>query len=242
MAPPGGQAESACSRPQLRLTIGPHSARSRTADGNFLSARLVVNDAMVGIRLSLACALLVGCLPGAPTVPASTRAAATAAPTPDVWSELRRALSPVGVSPDGACAYSRGRAAWQVPGAVGFTPGIRGYVAWGDGPVRPAFYATSDEAILSFSKMPKDRRDGSAIEKIIWIVEPGHAGRLLVRAVSSDGARRATFMTGDELRLEVGDSGGTFPEGLVQFPAPACYTFQIEGSRGTSRVVVWVGE
>lgn len=196
---------------------------------------------MVGIRLTFVGVLLAGCVSGLPNSPPATQAEATtaAAPTPDVWSELRRPLSPVAPSPDGSCPYSRGRDAWKVPGAVGFDPNVRGYVAWGDGPVHPAFYSTGDEAILSFSKMASD---GRAIEKIIWIVEPGYSGRLLIRAVSADGMRRATFMTGEELRLEVGGSGGTFPEGLVYFPAPACYTFQIDGTRLSATVVVWLRE
>lgn len=198
---------------------------------------------MVGLRLSLiAGCLFVACSSSPNMATPTTREPAVAisavSPTPDLWSDLRRPLSAVSLAAGGACPFSRGRDASEVPGARGFTSGVRGYVAFGMGPVHPAFVAEADEAVLVFSKMPKDR--GRAIEKVIWIVEPAYAGPLLVRAVSSDGAYRVAFMSGEELTIEVSEGGGTFPEGLVYFPAPGCYTFQVDGTDLAERVVVLV--
>jgi hypothetical protein len=158
---------------------------------------------------------------------------ASAQPTPDRVPDLRRPLQAKPLSAGGSCLVDRGVYAAEFPGAQGFAPGI-GYVAYGPGPVAPALVATPDAAELSFTTMPK--QDGQAFEKIIWIVAPGTVGPILVRAIAVEGSR-AKFMRGQDLVLA---GPGTYPEGYVYFPAPGCYTFQVDNGGGTYRVTLLV--
>ena len=179
-------------------------------------------------------ALLSGCTEVSPLGTSATPST-TSIPTPDRLSDLRRPLVATPLASDGSCPVDHGVYAAEFPGAQGFVAGIRvGYVAYGPGPVAPAFVATPEAAELSFTKMPQ--RDGRAFEKIIWIVAPSTIGPILVRAIAADGAT-ATFMRGSDLELP---GPGTHPEGLVYFPTPGCYTFQADHSRGTHRVTVLV--
>jgi hypothetical protein len=187
--------------------------------------------AFVSVLITL---LLSGCTSTLP-VGASTSPPTSTAATTDRLSDLRRPLQATPLSSDGSCPVDRGVWAAEFPGAQGFVPNISiGYVAYGPGPVAPAIVTTPDAAVLSFMDMPK--QNGQAFTKVIWIVAPGTVGPILVRVIAADG-RRAKFMSGDELELS---GPGTHPEGYVYFPAPGCYSFQVDDSRGTHHITVLV--
>lgn len=156
-------------------------------------------------------------------------------PTPDTWAALRRPLQ-ASSAREGTCVPAEGRDAATIPGALGFVPGVvGGYVAFGGGPVYPAFATRAGAAVLSYAELPK--HDGTGFVKVVWIVEPTRSGPALVRGVRADGATRLRFMSGDELKLM---GSGTHPEGYVYIPSAGCYTIQIDGESFTSMVTLHV--
>lgn len=189
------------------------------------------STALLGVLIT---SLVTGCS-GTLPVGASASPSTTTEARPAGLSDLRRPLRATPLSVDGSCPVDHGVWAAEFPGAQGFVSNISiGYVAYGRGPVAPAITTRPDAAVLSFTDMPK--QNGQAFQKVIWIVAPGTVGPILVRVIAADG-RRAKFMSGDELELP---GPGTHPEGYVYFPAPGCYSFQVDYSRGTDHITVLV--
>lgn len=142
------------------------------------------------------------------------------------------------------CRPSSGRDASQVPGAVGFQPG--GYVAFGDGPIYPAFWPREDRdfAVLSFAELAEPtwlgKQASLRFTKVLWIAAPGLREDVLVRAVpgspaSAFGHYEKSPHPPEMFFTEAAETGGYF-----YFSSPGCYAFQIDGAHFTSQFIVEV--
>jgi hypothetical protein len=170
-----------------------------------------------------------------PSMPASTAA------TIDPRVALRRPIAPF---LSNTCRPSSGRDASQIPGAVGFKPG--GYVAFGNGPIYPAFWPRGDRefAVLSFAELAQPTWLGTQASlrftKVLWIADPGFRGDVLVRGVP--GSPPAAFghygksPFPPEMFFTVADEAG----GYFYFSSPGCYAFQIDGAHFSTEFIVEV--
>ena len=139
------------------------------------------------------------------------------------------------------CRPSSGRDASQVPGAIGFQAG--GYVAFGDGPIYPAFWPRGPRefAVLSFAELAEPtwlgKQAGLRLTKVIWIAAPGFRGDVLVRGVP--GSPPSAFGHYEKSPVpemffsEAMDAGGYF-----YFSSPGCYAFQIDGAHFSTEFIV----
>lgn len=179
--------------------------------------------------LLFAASLTVGCVglgDGRPTA-----SVATQAPTPTIPEALRRPLATDAVTR--GCNPSIGRDASEVPGAVGFRRG--GYVAFGDGPIYPAF--TSDdrrEAVLIFDGLPEATWLGPQqrlrLTKVLWISAPGAQGDVLVRVVPGSPLAAFGGLNSPAIPEKFFSIGGDDSGGYVLFSSRGCYRFQIDGA------------
>jgi len=150
----------------------------------------------------------------------------------DAWIALEsRPLHLPRIEPGAACPRSTGR---QVDPNFG--------IAYGDGPAYPVM-GVGDDGVVHYGD---SRREGGwYYVKVLWVVDPQHRERTLVRGLQIDGRSELRFEFGPEpakeLRIPrwgtVGSGWGHRPS-ESRIRAQGCYAYQADG-RDFSTVIVF---
>lgn len=150
----------------------------------------------------------------------------------DAWIVLEsRPLHLPRIEPGAACPRSTGK---RVDPTFG--------IAYGDGPAYPVMSEVGTDGIVHYGNAR--RGGGWYYEKVLWIVDPSHRERTLVRGRQIDGPHQLRFELGSdppkELRIH---RWGTVESGWGDRPsysrirAPGCYAYQADGKDFTTVVV-----
>ncbi len=177
--------------------------------------------------------LLGACAPATPSpVPPSPAPPATLDPA----KELRlRPLQLLKLEPGSECPRAHAR---QVNPAFG--------IAIGDGPAYAAGFSNDGVLQLAFPPATETPFYGSEWSgaKVLWFIDPGYSGPLLIRGGRLDGSEQMRFDTGanppDELMIGASPAGES-PDWRSQatytrLSAPGCYMYQVDGTSFTETI------
>lgn len=151
----------------------------------------------------------------------------------DAWIALEsRPLHLPRIEPGAACPRSTGK---RVDPNFG--------IAYGDGPAYPVMSEVGTDGIVHYGN---SRREGGwYYEKVLWVVDPSHRERTLVRGRQIDGPNQLRFELGSdppkELRIRrwsTVESGWGHRPSETRIRAPGCYAYQADG-KDFSTVIVF---
>ena len=156
---------------------------------------------------------------------------------------LRRPLR-IATRGEGACRPTLGRRFGELKAPVG----RRRAIAPGEGPAYPTFYTAHGTGYRPDRAGPGRYVDFGPEQgqrtlreiKVLWAVEPGHRGAVLIRGRSIDGRAPIRFGSAqapkDELLLFQGPRAWSAVPSYMIVSRPGCYALQIDAGTGSSVV------